>query len=141
MTAPARTSWWSVGCLGTGIGLIALPIIGVLVHGPTNPYAALMLAGLGLVGIGAACGYVVHRLALRVAPPAAAVVAGVLGTVPPILPIFGTSSIELSGVALYGLVLGAGNWLLDRRSRPAIAFAGLWAIASVALVVTMLSAP
>jgi hypothetical protein len=126
-------SWWPLGCLATGIALIALAVVPVVLSGPSNPYSAMMLAVLGLASIAGACALVAFGMARRWADLPLAVAAAGVAAVPPLAVILGSASLELRGVAVYVAALAAANWLLERRSPPAIALAAL-AVACLAIV-------
>ena len=119
--------WLPPGCLLVGIGLVATPIVGAITVGPSNAYAAaaLVLAGLGAAAI--ACGIAAFLVVRRVVPPIVALVAGVAGAVPMILPATGSigDGLDLALPTAYGTVLAVVCAVVE-RSRAAVAFLILW---------------
>lgn len=114
-----------------GIGLIAVPVIGAVLVGPTNPYSAVTLILAGLASTAIACAIAMYRIARAFAPVPVAVAVGLIGGVPPILPMFGSTRIDLTGVVLYGVVLATVAWLLQRESPAGRVFVILWAAVAV----------
>ena len=104
----------------------------------TGPYAALavpctafvMLLTLGLVPVAAACGIGAYEAARTFTSAPTAAVVGLVAAVPPLLPLLGGGSIELTWTALYVVLLAAAH-LLVTRSRPSAAFAVAAVVAAI----------
>ena len=127
-------TWLAVGCLGTGIVLIGLPVLGVALAGATNPYGALMFVMLGLVAVGAACGIVAYRLARVWVSAFVALAIGAIGALPPFAPIFGSSAVQLSLVAVYAAALAAAQWWFVSRSVSATVYLVIAGVTAIAVV-------
>jgi hypothetical protein len=132
---PARESWRPVGCLATGIALIAVPTAFMRLTGGANIYEAITYTALGLLAISIGCGIVAFHIARRFMPSAPATVVGVLGGVAPILPMFGSASLNLLGPQLYVLMLATVNWWLRRGSPVARVFVALPASTGVVFLI------
>jgi len=106
--------------------------------GGVDIYTAFMFAFLGLAAISIACGVIVFRLARRILPTEVAAIAGAAGGIGPILPIFGSSSLDLLGPQLYVLALATANWWLSRPSPVSRTFLALSASTSILLLALLL---
>ena len=129
----SRGSWWPPGCLLVGSSLIASVVLSVALSGPSNPYAliALVIAGLGAVSV--ACGLAVYGSARSFMDTPAAAVLATMAAVPPLLPAFGSASIELTGTALYVLVVAAAHAWLE-RSRASAVFAAIATVSAFTVI-------
>ena len=114
--------------------MFAVAVVPTVLNGPSNPYAAVGFVLLGLVAVGAACGIVVFDVFRNFVPTPAAVIAGIAGSVPALLPMFQPGGADVGPLVLYVLVLGVIGWVPRRRSVASAAFLVLSVLGALLLL-------
>jgi hypothetical protein len=113
-THARRGNWWPVAAMATGLAFVLLALLPAIFGGPTNPYAAVGLILLGLVGIGTGVALAAYDVAGTRLPGWVSAAIALAAAVPVWIPMFLPMGSDFGAPMLYVLAVGTITFAVRR---------------------------